>query len=431
MAFYLIGEQLQPPTLRFDPSSIQSSHQNAKKGLIIFGPYDAQILGKENIGCVLIYPKELENQKKILEDGLIKGKDSFPGFQKLFRIPLVFLQERRINKEESNEIEWEINKVIADESPDLVIVMVKSRNDQIYRKVKSILLGNGIPSQIILANKLENSRGLPWIFENISLQVYAKIGGTPWTIVSPSREKELVIGVSRAMDKQKNFVIGFITLFTHDGDYQFLYSLSPKPVEGQQLDEYQNALAELIVNAYKEYEARFGSPSSLVIQFCKRPGKFNEIAAVEKAIKELGKYTPYALLHLNDDTSYRLFDSTHSTYVPTSGIKVELNPYSVLLLLDGRSSDQSGRDIRRRRGVPRMLEIYMDRRSTMASTELPRLVQQVYSFACVNYRGFNARAIPVTLNYSYLVARLVAEIGAENWNHIASAGALRNKAWFL
>jgi hypothetical protein len=73
----------------------------------------------------------------------------------------------------------------------------------------------------------------------------------------------------------------------------------------------------------------------------------------------------------------------------------------------------------------------MDHRSTMAGEQFPRLVQQMFEFSRVNWRGFNAQAIPATLNYSYLVARLVAEIGAERWNAIASSGMLRDKAWFL
>jgi hypothetical protein len=64
-------------------------------------------------------------------------------------------------------------------------------------------------------------------------------------------------------------------------------------------------------------------------------------------------------------------------------------------------------------------------------SEFPRLVEQVFAFARVNWRGFNAQTIPATLNYSYLVARLVTEVGADNWNAIVSAGALRDKAWFL
>jgi hypothetical protein len=73
----------------------------------------------------------------------------------------------------------------------------------------------------------------------------------------------------------------------------------------------------------------------------------------------------------------------------------------------------------------------MDRRSTLPLNEFPRLVHQVFAFSRINWRGFNAQTLPATLNYSYLVAHLVSEIGADNWNHIASAGNLRDKAWFL
>lgn len=226
-------------------------------------------------------------------------------------------------------------------------------------------------------------------------------------------------------------VVGFITLFTHDGDYQLLYSLAPKPIQWERLDEYRDGLAQLIVEAYQEYSKHQGAPSKLVIHLCKRPGKFREVAAVEKATQTLGQQIPYALIHLNDDTSYRLFDTAHSTYVPQSGIKVELNSYAALLFLDGRVPDGTGQEIRRKRGVPRVLEVYLDRRSTIDANEFPRLVQQVFDFARVNWRGFNAQAVPATLNYSYLVARLVSEIGADNWNAIAGAVSLRDKAWFL
>jgi hypothetical protein len=429
--FYLSGEQLQPPKLRFNPSSLQASHYNPRQGLKQYGPYDEQSLGKESVRCTLIYPEQLEIQKQILVSGLTNGNGAFDGFQSLFRIPLEFVAHRSAAEENEKEIEQEIKTALNNDNPDLVIVMMSRRNEQIYRKVKSFLLGNGIPSQVVTAEKLKNIEELPWILENISLQIYAKIGGTPWTVMSSHRQKELVIGISRAMDKEKNCVVGFITLFTHDGDYQFLYSLAPKPIEWQKLDEYRNALVELIVDAYKEYERRLGRPSSIVIHLCKRPGKFREIAAAEEAIQKIGENLPYALLHLNDDTNYRLFDSAHPTYVPRSGIKVEINSNTALLLLDGRIPDQTGQEIRKKRGVPRMLEIHMDKRSTMPSTEFPRLVQQVFAFARVNWRGFNAQAIPATLSYSYLVARLVAEIGAENWSPIASAGKLRDKAWFL
>jgi len=248
---YLTGQQLQLPRLRFNPSSLQAQHRDARQGLKTYGPYDAQRLGKDTVRCALIYPAQLHAVKQSLVSGLTNGNGAFGGFQGLFRIPIEVVEENSVTNEINTEIEHAINAAIR-QRPDLVIVITTARNEPVYANVKSLLLGNGIPSQVVTAEKLRNPAGLPWTLENIALQIYAKIGGTPWTVMSSSRHSELAIGVSRAVDKQKNSVVGFVTLFTHDGDYQFLYSLAPKPIEWQKLQEYRDALADLIVNAYKE-----------------------------------------------------------------------------------------------------------------------------------------------------------------------------------
>jgi len=333
---FLLGEKLPIPKLRFHPSSLQAQHEDARQGLKRYGPYDALSLGKERIRCILIYPQQLAKEQQTLVSGLTKGYNSFPGFQSLFRIPIDFVSERPISSEEDKEYKRAIEIAMGRDKPDLVMMIMRDRNQHIYTMAKSLLLGNGIPSQMVTAEKIRNLKGLPWTLENIALQVYAKIGGTPWTVMSPDQRRELVIGVSRTTDKRRNFVVGFITLFTHDGDYQFLYSLAPKPVEWKKLDEYRDALTGLIVEAWREFERRQGKPSSVVIHLCKRPGKFREIAAVEKALEKMGRDLPYALLHLNDDTNYRLFDASHLSYVPQSGIKVEIDSYTALLFLDGR-----------------------------------------------------------------------------------------------
>lgn len=430
-AEYFSGEHLQTPRLRFNASSLQAQHSNARLGLRIYGPYDAQRIVKDRIRYVVIYPNDLSQVKNTLVSGLTNGNGQFWGFERLFRIPLELVQERAIRAESADVVRETVSAILRDHRPDIFVLVTSDRNEALYQSAKAILLGNGIPSQMVRAETIRNPRGFPWSLENIALQMYAKVGGTPWTVMSSSKRQELIIGVSRALDKNRNMVVGFVTLFTHDGDYLILHSLSPKPAAWEKLDEYRNALAQLIVDAYREYSANQGTPEALVIHFCKRPGKFSEVAAVEQAMMQLGQNIPYALLHLNDDTSYRLFDTAHPTYVPRPGIKVELTPFTALLFLDGRVPDRNGEEVRRKRGVPRLIEIHLDRRSTVEAREFPRLVQQVFDFAHVNWRGFNAQAVPATLNYSYLVARLVSEIGADNWNAIANAVSLRDKAWFL
>ena len=430
-AEYFSGEYLQTPRLRFNASSLQAQHSNARQGLRSYGPYDAQRIAKDRIRCAIIYPNNLSQVKTTLVSGLTNGNGQFGGFKSLFRVPLELIQERAIHAESADVVKETVTAILRDHRLDIFVLVTSTRNEVLYQSAKAILLGNGIPSQMIRAETIRNSRGLPWSLENIALQMYAKVGGTPWTVMSSSKRQELVIGVSRALDKARNMVVGFVTLFTHDGDYLLLHSLSPKPATWEKLDEYRNALAQLIVEAYREYSTNQGAPEALVIHLCKRPGKFREVAAVEQAMRTLGQNIPYALLHLNDDTSYRLFDTAHPTYVPRPGIRVDLNHYTALLFLDGRVPEKTGQEVRRKRGVPRVLEVYLDRRSTIGADEFPRLVQQVFDFAHVNWRGFNAQAIPATLNYSYLVARLVSEIGADNWNAIANAVSLRDKAWFL
>ena len=121
-----------------------------------------------------------------------------------------------------------------------------------------------------------------------------------------------------------------------------------------------------------------------------------------------------------------LFDTQRISYVPPSGLQVNLSRRRALLLLDGLENGQ-----RNRRGVPNVWDISLDKRSTMGVDAFPRLVQQVHRFAWVNWRGFNARSTPVTINYSKLICDLVLEIGLDSWNSIVTNGRLREKAWFL
>jgi hypothetical protein len=421
---YFTGEILQPPALRFDYSSASAQHPNPRQGLRTYGPYDSSILAKDKITCAVIYPRNLQPLGNILINGMTSGSGQFSGFHRLFRVPLNMVGEKVMQQETEQELRRAVQSLAGD-SPDLVFFITSKRNETLYATAKAELLGNGIPNQIVTAEKLQNPSQLQWTLENIALACYAKVGGTPWVVASESPKRELVIGVSRAQDRTKKFVVGFVTLFKQDADFLFWYSLAPRPIEWEQ-DEYVGSLASLIIEAYNEYRRQQGEPESITLHLCKRPGRFREVEAIGRAIKEIGTNIPYALLHLNDDSNYRLFDVANATYVPQAGLKVELSRRNALLLLDGRIGDR-----RNRRGVPRVLDVSLDRRSTIDVSEFPRLVRQIHDFARVNWRGFNAQAVPVTLNYSYLIARLVVEIGSDRWNDIASAGRLRDKAWFL
>jgi argonaute-like protein implicated in RNA metabolism and viral defense len=347
------------------------------------------------------------------------------GFQKLFRIPFSVERELPLPREDEKEVQRAVQDLARQGDVDLALVIVTSQNEVAYRTVKQLLLGIGIPNQVVTIRKLRDEQQVPWVLENVALACYAKIGGTPWVVASNDNRRELVIGISRAQDRTKKVVVGFVTLFTHDGDFLLLHSLAP--VLKWELEKYVNGLTKLIIDAYDEYcKIKEEEPDAIILHLCKRPGRYREVEAIEQALQQINASVPYALIHLNDDSSYRLFDASHNTCIPQAGLKVELSRRNALLLLDGRTGNK-----RSRRGVPRVLDISMDKRSTMPVDEFPRLVRQVYNFARVNWRGFNASAVPVTLNYSYLITRLIVEIGADKWNQAISTCKLSDKAWFL
>jgi hypothetical protein len=62
----------------------------------------------------------------------------------------------------------------------------------------------------------------------------------------------------------------------------------------------------------------------------------------------------------------------------------------------------------------------------------PDLLEQVYGLSKVNWRGFNATAVPITLGYSRLIADVISSCqDPDLWTRITSAGNLQDKAWFL
>jgi len=416
----LVGQILKQTTLRFKMSSSYAVGDKPIQGLRSFGPYDADLFAKDEIHCAIIFSKQIEQYAELLKNAFTKGEGIFDNFEQWFRVGIKFSEEYQVKQETVSEIRRTAEE-ISTKDIDIVFILTSQRNPDIYREGKAILLGNGIPSQFVIAKKLINPNQRQWIWSNMALATYAKVGGTPWVITTNEKRNEVVMGVSRTRDVTGKYIVGFVTVFNQDGDFLLLHSKAPV-VEWEQ---YVEGLRDLIIEAYHEYESLQGKPEDIILHFRKRPG-WKELNSINNALQEIGFSTPYALIHLNEYSNYRLFDTGHNTYVPQAGLKVDLSSHQVLLLLDGRIGDR-----RSRRGVPNVLEIAMDRRSTLPIEEFPRLVKQINDFARVNWRGFNPKSSPVTLNYSYLISRLVTEIGTDSWNQVIASGKLRDKAWFL
>jgi len=418
----LYGELLKQSQLRFDYSSESAKSDYSIQGLSRFGPYDSNLFPKDKIKACVIFPVQSNRQKDVLVEGLKNGEGKFRGFKSLFKIPIDVIDE--VSFRSDKDISSVINTTVS-KSPDLVFMILPLQQSNIYAKAKIRLLGNGIPSQMVTIKKLSDAYGRPYILQNISLASYAKVGGAPWTVSTKRTENDLILGISRAQDESKKYLVGYITLFTRDGDFLFMNSGAPVIEWEDYIDKLSVLITQSLHEFAREFEPIRGEPSSIVVHFHKKPGK-NELEAIERGIKNSNKNIPYAIVHLNEFSNFRLFNSAHTSYIPPKGLKVTLSEHEALLLLDGIVKGK-----RRKMGVPRVLDIRLDKRSTLDVSHFPNLVEQVFDFAHLNWRGFNSAAIPITLNYSKLIARTVIDLGINTWNEIIAEGRLRDKAWFL
>jgi len=419
--FSLYASLLENPFLRFNYALQTAVSQSTYAGISRFGPYDKDIFPKKEIKIAAISPFNTDMDKFI--QAFVEGIGSYPGFRMWFRVdarkPATFSVEPNLDSYKTT-----LNNV-ARQDYDMVYVIIDDRVEStlLYPLIKTTLLGNGVPCQVIRSEKASAPNDqLQWILANIALSTYAKVGGTPWVIAARDRP-EIVLGMSRALDRTKKVIVGFTTIFKHNGDFILSYSKSPVTT----WEEYEEGIENLVCEAISEYGRKEENPTSLVFHFHKRTGA-KEIDAVKNAIESLGADIKFALLHLNTYSSYRVFDESDFTYVPLSGLMVRLSSRQALLVTDGRKAFVKRPFI----GTPGVLEITMDKESTLDFREFPRLVEQIYYFSYVNWRGFNARTIPVTINYPYLIARLVSGLESiKEWNSIVTNGKLIDKAWFL
>jgi hypothetical protein len=293
--FSLYANILDEPLLRFNYALPTAVSKGAMKGISQFGPYDKDIFPKSEVNSAIIYPSVFEKEVKKFTQSFINGLGIYSGFRKWFRVNIGKFDKYSIETATLEDYD-EILKEVVKKNYDIAFVIVKeeTRTPQLYSLIKTILLGNGIPCQVIRSVTVSApDEQLQWILGNIALSSYAKIGGTPW-VIEAKESPEIVLGMSRAMDKYKKVIVGFVTIFKHNGDFILFYSKSPVTT----WEEYQKGLERLVHEAIREYEKREETPNSLVFHFHKRTGR-KEIEAVKNAVNDLGLDVKYALLHLS------------------------------------------------------------------------------------------------------------------------------------
>ena len=289
--------------------------------------------------------------------------------------------------------------------------------DQIYYRIKEKLLQHRITSQVIFKDNIDNP-AFNYFLPNIAIALLAKLGGIPWRLYRPI-QNDLIVGVgAQWIPKEQNRYIGSAFCFKNNGSFR-----------GFNVFEKQDtsALSQAIKETIEKYTLENSGCDRLVIHYYKDLSKKEE-EPIRNVLKQLNLNIPYVVLTINETQSkdYVLFDTSFDGKMPQSGTFIKIGRNEFLLCNNTRYSQKTKTRID---GFPFPIKIRIrsSNYENMAEMQVVKdLIDQVYQFSRMYYKSVRQRNLPVTIEYSKLIAGMVANF--ENKELVPFA---KNTLWFL
>lgn len=343
-----------------------------------------------------------------------------------------------LEKSQNNNFKW-----------DLALVQIEDKFHKLYGDnnpyfvTKAKFLNHQIPVQefeIETANLPDSQLG--YALNNISLAIYAKLGGIPWLIKSnPTIAHEVIFGLGSASIgegrlSRRERIVGVTTVFTGDGKY-YLSNIS----KAVPMEDYKDALLANLKTTIEKIKVDMNwqrRDHIRLIFHSFKPFQNLEADAVKEAVDGLSDYdVDLAFLHIADNHPFLIFDEKQTgvydyrtkgkkgIYAPQRGYFLHLSDYETLMSTTGPNDIKQAEH-----GMPRPILLKLHRNSTF--TDMTYLARQVFSFTCHSWRSFFPSSMPVTIFYSDLIAGLLGNLdNVSAWDVDSMLGRIGSTRWFL
>jgi hypothetical protein len=415
--------------------------QKAQKGRV------EQFLHKFINGIVLPPPAPGyagKAQRKYFEKGLLR-KYALQDVTYEF-----FLAEDRLPRSYKEACAQALEKHGAGTKCDLALVQIEESFHQLpvdqnpYFIAKQSFLAHQIPVQEFeIETAQKPDKDLQFSLNNMALATYAKLNGIPWLLkANPTIAHELVIGLGSASISEgrlgdRERYVGITTVFSGDGNYH-LTNVS----RAVTMDNYQAAFLDALRKAVSKVQQDMNWQAKdhvrLVFHASFKRFNRNEINAVKVLMAELGDYeVEYAFVQLSQEHPYLIFDTSQNgafdyetkrskgVYAPRRSSTLQLSNREMLLCLTGPNEVKRPED-----GMPSPLQLSLHKDSSF--TDMTYLTRQVFAFACHSWRTFLPGSVPVTIQYSDLIARTLGHLSLlDKWDPDVMLGRIGKTRWFL
>ena len=303
----------------------------------------------------------------------------------------------------------------------IIIVLDKFKNEEDnnspYLLTKAKFLTREIPTQEVrLETILSNPSSLKYTLNNISLNIFAKLGGIPWVVEKTDKlRQEFIIGISSTINKENKKIFGVATVFDFNGKY---YQSDCVPLANFNTFEDKEAYAKKIETTIKhllEKISIINQDIRFIFHLTKSPSNRYEIKAINNVLQNYKNYNvQFAFVKIGYYHNFRLFkDDGKSNVFDGQYLRISSNE----ALVQFKGKDKS----------PVRFTLHQD--STFR--DLLSLSKQVYWFAFLSYRSYNPARKPVTTLYPWLITSLLEKMkNVDGWDKDIIR-RMEDKLWFI
>lgn len=424
-------------------------------GLSRFGPYDSAFFRPKEIKILVVCQSKnrggFSKTMAALDNGISESKYFKKGFRELYRLHKIKWDIKETTGLLPKDFITTINNAISncgDNIYDLAIIegIDEQRNlptkQNAFYMAKALLLGIGIPVQgLRQAHIRKQGDYLANILGPMALQIYAKLGGTPWTLSgSHDVDREIIVGIGSAEKIDSEFkggnfrrIVGLTTFFSNDGRFLMANTCKAVPYEDY-FNELLRGLENSIENLSRSTEQPWEDGDTVRIIFhIFKPIKNIEADVVEKLVNKFHKYNiQYAFVTISTKHPFILFDNRQQNnqqakgyFIPYRGENIQLSELECLIQLRGKNEVKT-----RSHGLSRPALIRIHERSTFK--DLTHIVGQIMNFTHLSWKTFFATHSPVSISYADDIAKWLDRLeGLPGWNPAIVNTSLKRKKWFL
>jgi len=341
---------------------------------------------------------------------------TFKGLNKLGLPSQTRDNTKAIILDEYNNINTTLENNLPETNNYIIISIFPSKEEKFYYELKNYCLNKNIPLQTVHIETIADENKLKWSVSGIALQVFTKLGGVPW-IVETENNNCLIIGIGQSIERTEENISRFFAysvFLEASGKFLKIEPLADAKTKHNFLKAVADNIKRILGENENYQRIIFHVPEKI---------KSVTIKKIEEILKESKQKAELYILRINDDSKFFGYDLNNNSMIPYESSYIQLSENEFLVWTEGLNY-HNPKPVKRY-GNPLYIQFFY---TNQQNYDKNILLQDILNLSGANYRGFNSKALPVSLYYPKLISNFYKHFKEINLDQIRVESA---KLWFI